>query len=89
MKKSKEDWIVFGKEKRKSLVFYQQNVLDLTQFAAIHPGGKKVLEPYIFQDVTDNLFTIYPHKKETTLTLLNRYIIGENTTYYKTKPDKK
>lgn len=83
MKKSKEDWVLYGKEKRKSLVFYQQNVLDLTHFATIHPGGKKVLEPYIFQDVTDNLFTIYPHKKETTLPLLNRYIIGENTTFEK------
>lgn len=43
----------------------------------MHPGGKKALENYIFKDITDILFRVYPHKKEETLSKLAKYKIGE------------
>lgn len=32
---------------------------------------------YVYKDVTDILFTVYPHKKEPTLNILLAYAIGK------------
>jgi cytochrome b involved in lipid metabolism len=89
MKKEFEEWINWGKQKKRLLTFYKQDVIDLTDFIGIHPGGRKSLDNYIYQDITDQLFTVYPHRKEATLAALNKYIIGLNTTiHYKKKNEK-
>ena len=62
-------------------------MLDLTEFIPLHPGGKKALANYINKDITEILFKVYPHKKEHTLKILNRYAIGairDNTPLKKT-----
>jgi cytochrome b involved in lipid metabolism len=43
----------------------------------MHPGGKKALANYINKDITEILFKIYPHKREHTLKILQRYAVGE------------
>lgn len=48
----------------------------MTDFIQLHPGGKKALINYTNKDITDILFKVYPHKKENTLNLLNKYKIG-------------
>lgn len=48
----------------------------MTDFQRIHPGGKKALENYIYSDVSDLLFAVFPHKKETTEPSLLRHKIG-------------
>jgi hypothetical protein len=42
-----------------------------------HPGGKKALGNYVFKDVTEIIFSVYPHKRETTIRKLNTYITGK------------
>lgn len=32
-------------------------------FKNIHPGGSQVIKNYLFKDVTDILFTVFPHNK--------------------------
>lgn len=81
MKKEMDEWIAWGKHKKRFLTFYKENVLDLTDFIAIHPGGRKSMDNFIFKDTTELLFTVYPHRKEPTLATLNKYIIGINTTH--------
>lgn len=51
-------------------------MLDLTNFITEHPGGKKALVNYVNKDITDILFKVYPHKKDTILKVLERYKIG-------------
>jgi len=50
-------------------------ILDVTEYLAIHPGGKKSILLYAGQDATDvyNLF----HKESATLGLAQRQIVGE------------
>lgn len=81
MRKEFEEWVSWGKQKKRFLTFYKENVFDLTDFVRIHPGGRKSLDNYIYKDVTDLLFTVYPHKKETTMPALNQYIVGINASY--------
>lgn len=89
MKKEKEEWISWGKQSKRFLVFYHENVIDLTDFQRVHPGGKKSLENYIYEDVTDLLFAVFPHKKETTETNLLRYKIGSVTNMHEKKKKEK
>lgn len=63
MKKEVEEWISWGKKNKRFIAFYKENVVDLTDFLRIHPGGRKSLENFIYRDVTDLLFKVYPHKK--------------------------
>jgi len=51
-------------------------VLDLTNFMDLHPGGKKALINYINKDITNIIFTVYPHTREKTLKTLKKYMIG-------------
>lgn len=37
----------------------------------VHPGGKKVLINYIYKDITDLIFKVYPHDKDSTIRKLN------------------
>ena len=76
MIKRKEQWLAYAKPQRRQLFFYEDKVLDLTTFMSMHPGGKKALTNYVFKDITDIIFSVYPHKKETTLITLLSYSIG-------------
>jgi cytochrome b involved in lipid metabolism len=77
MIKRADEWIASSKKSHKSIFFYQDKVLDLTNFMEIHPGGKKALTNYINKDITNIIFTVYPHKKETTQSTLMNYAIGK------------
>ena len=81
MKKQLDEWVSWGKEKKRFIAFHKERVLDLTEFVKIHPGGRKSLENYIYKDVSELIFTVYPHKKETTINTLFKYAIGVNTSY--------
>jgi cytochrome b involved in lipid metabolism len=61
--RSKKSWIYYGKKHRKLLIFYGADVWDLTQFSEVHPGSKKTIQKYIFEDVEDSLFDICPMTK--------------------------
>lgn len=76
MSRSTEQWAQLGRQKHRYFYFYEEKVLDLTDFIQVHPGGKKALLNYTFKDITDILFKVYPHKKETTLAVLHKYRIG-------------
>jgi len=64
MNKNIHQWITHGKQYNRMLFFYEEKVLDLTEFSIQHPGGKKALANYIFKDITDILFNVFPHKRE-------------------------
>jgi hypothetical protein len=53
----------------------------------IHPGGKKALRNYVYKDISKILFTIYPHSSST-LSTLNQYAIGFDSTYLKKNSQK-
>ena len=76
MTKRVDEWIASSKKLNKSIFFYQDKVLDLSNFMEIHPGGKKALTNYLNKDITNIIFTVYPHKRETTLSTLIKYVIG-------------
>lgn len=76
MSRSTEQWAQLGRQKHRYFYFYEEKVLDLTDFIQFHPGGKKALLNYTNKDITDILFKVYPHKKETTLDILLKYRIG-------------
>ena len=73
----KETWVREAKEQKKSIFFFQDRVLDLTKFQNIHPGGKKALSNYIYKDISDTVFSVYPHSKEHTTKILLTYAIGK------------
>jgi len=77
MTKRVDEWIALSKKSHKDIFFYQDKVLDLTNFMEIHPGGKKALTNYLNKDITNIVFTVYPHKKETTHSTLIKYVIGK------------
>lgn len=58
-----DEWIAFAKKSNKNLVFYEDKVLDLSAFMNQHPGGKKALLNYLNKDITNILFTVFPHKR--------------------------
>lgn len=61
--KSTDAWVAWGIRNKRSIFFYENKVLDLTDFALIHPGGKRSLECYIYKDITQTLFKVYPHNR--------------------------
>lgn len=75
-KKSIEQWIVQGQKLCKSYVFYENKVLDLTDFMVDHPGGMKGIKNYVFKDITNIVFEVYPHPRDTTLSKLMRFQVG-------------
>lgn len=76
MQRKTVEWIAIGHRKSRLYFFYGDKVLDLTEFAFDHPGGEKALRNYVFKDVTEFIFTVYPHRKESTLKVLLKYTIG-------------
>jgi cytochrome b involved in lipid metabolism len=44
---------------------------------SVHPGGKTVLMNYLYRDIKDILFNVYPHKEATTLSILFRKEVGK------------
>lgn len=75
-KKTVTEWENFAKTKKKLLVFYENDVLDLTLFAKNHPGGKKIIEDYFMKDISNNIFQLYPHDPYRTMNTLMRYKCG-------------
>lgn len=69
-------WTSYAKNKKKLIVFYGEDVLDLTEFARKHPAGEKAISSYFLQDVKNILFRVYPHPKSTVDTL-EKYICGK------------
>lgn len=62
MMKSHE-WRKIGERKGRLYFFYEKSVLDLTTFADQHPGGRKALANYAGKDITNVIFTVYPHNQ--------------------------
>jgi cytochrome b involved in lipid metabolism len=71
------EWINQSKITKRMYFFYEDRVLDLTEFMNIHPGGQKALKNYVSKDITDILFSVYPHSTQSTLQVLFRYQIGK------------
>lgn len=63
IKRSADLWVAWGIRNKRSIFFYDNKVIDLTDFAIIHPGGRKSLENYVYKDITQTLFKVYPHNK--------------------------
>lgn len=61
MQQSAEEWILYAKQRRMYIVFYEDKAIDLTDFQMKHPGGKKALAPYIYTDITNTLFKVFKH----------------------------
>ena len=74
--RTQEEWTNYAKMHRRYYFFFEGKVLDLTDFTSLHPGGKKALTNYVFKDITDIIFKVYPHKRDTTTRVLNRYVVG-------------
>jgi cytochrome b involved in lipid metabolism len=75
-RKSTEKWVIQGKQNCKSYVFYENKVLDLTDFIHSHPGGVKAIKNYVYKDITNILFEVYPHQKVNTLARLMKFQVG-------------
>ncbi len=43
---------------------------------AFHPGGVKAIKNYVYKDITNIIFLVFPHQKDTTLPKLMKYQIG-------------
>lgn len=75
-------WTSQAKNKKKLIVFYGEEVFDLTNFASKHPAGEKAITPYLLQDVKNILFRIYPHP-DSTVDVLRKYKCGKIKDYKK------
>lgn len=51
-----------GKSGHPALVIINGDVLDVTKFAMIHPGGAKVLQDYAGQDATEVFYSLHRHE---------------------------
>ncbi len=74
-----EEWVRYAKGQHRYVIFYEECVMDVTEFIYSHPGGKKALINYIYKDVTNTLFKVHQHDRQHTLATLNHYIIGRVT----------
>jgi cytochrome b involved in lipid metabolism len=82
-----EEWVRYAKEHHRYVIFYEECVMDVTEFIHSHPGGKKALINYIYKDVTATLFKVYKHDRQNTLATLKKYIIGRLTPRDRSKGD--
>ena len=57
----KEYWEGVANNKRRLIVFYGADVIDLTGFAPDHPGGLKAITVYRLKDIKNIIFRVYPH----------------------------
>lgn len=76
MIKTTDEWIAYAKGQNRSIFFYDGRALDLTAFMFQHPGGRKILTHYTFKDITETIFNVFPHKREHTIQVLLRYVVG-------------
>lgn len=60
---------------RRFIVFFDEKVLDLTDFLDKHPGGSKAIQHYRNKNISKILFQVYPHSPYTK-SLLMLYSIG-------------
>ena len=58
---SKEYWEGVANQKKRLIVFYGGDVIDLTGFASEHPGGLKAISVYRLKDIKNIIFRVYPH----------------------------
>lgn len=63
MEKSIQKWIEEGKKNGRQYYFYENYVLDLSQFIFDHPGGVKAIKNYLNKDITNILFQVYRHNR--------------------------
>lgn len=75
-KKTLPEWENWAKMKKKLLVFYENDALDLTTFARNHPGGHKIIEDYFLKDISPKIFQLHPHDPYRTMNTLMRYKCG-------------
>lgn len=71
----KSRWIVLADFNKRNIFFYDNLVLDLTDFVKIHPGSSQAILNYEKKDIKPLLFTVYPHSKTIVKKLL-LYKIG-------------
>lgn len=69
-------WTTYAKNKKKLILFYGEDVLDLSEFGHIHPAGEKAISCYLLQDVKNILFRVYPHPASAE-NVLKKYICGK------------
>lgn len=69
-------WVKMAKEKKKLILFYGEDVLDLTYFCTQHPGGERAIQRFASQDVKDIFFKIHPHSRQAA-EHLKRYRCGK------------
>ena len=63
MIKTIQDWIEHGRTLHKTIFFYEDNALDLKRFIEMHPGGQKAIMNYLHKDISEIVFSVYPHKR--------------------------
>jgi cytochrome b involved in lipid metabolism len=74
--KTLEEWLALGRGSDRSLVFFQNKVVDLTTYIDSHPGGKRAIANHLNTDVTTSIFTVFQHKG-TVVQMLLQFVIGE------------
>jgi cytochrome b involved in lipid metabolism len=70
-----EHWVNLSKTRKRLIVFNGEEVLDLTDFAKMHPGGEKALTCYNLHDIENIVFRVYPHPASTA-SIMQRYVCG-------------
>src|SRR5690242_4484315 len=61
----------------RTIVCYEDDVFDVTNFLRDHPGGSSIIEDYNNNDITELFHAAYPHAhSKTALRLLYKYKIG-------------
>jgi cytochrome b involved in lipid metabolism len=61
--RSADIWVAWAIRNKRSIFFYDSKVLDLSEFAYLHPGGRMMLENFKYKDITNTLFTVFPHDR--------------------------
>ena len=61
----------------KIIIFIDNYKFDVTEYANIHPGGKKILQKYNNKDATKAFNEIRGHYDSYVLSLLEKFCIGK------------
>jgi cytochrome b involved in lipid metabolism len=59
------------------IIIIDDYYFDLTEYANIHPGGKRILQKYKMKDATDEFNSIKGHGDAFAIDELNKYCIGK------------
>lgn len=72
----RDHWDDMYHKKKKVIVYYGEDVLDLTGFVRKHPGGEKAITVYILKDIKNILFRVFPHS-DSIIPVLMKYRVGK------------